>query len=94
MIKQTTTSIEVFKGLQKPLVFHSFKGKYIYWGAGFAIGSLIIAIVLKFIGGYILSVLGMAITLLGGLYFTAQRQKRGQYNKTVSKGIYIISRSH
>ena len=28
--------IEVFKGLQKPLVFHSFKGKFIYWGEGFS----------------------------------------------------------
>lgn len=93
-MKLTTTSIEVFKGLQKPLVFHSFKGKYIYWGAGFAIGSLIIAIVLKFVGGYILSVLGMTVTLLGGFYYTAQRQKRGLYNKTVSKGIYIVNRSN
>jgi hypothetical protein len=37
-------SFEVFKGLQKPLVFHSFKGKFIYWGAGFAVMSLVNAV--------------------------------------------------
>jgi hypothetical protein len=86
-------AIEVFKGLQKPLVFHSFKGKFIYWGAGFAVMSLVNAIVLNFIGGYLLGGAGMLLTLFGGLYFTAQRQKRGLHNKTNSKGVYIIRRT-
>lgn len=83
---------EVYKGLQKPLVFQSFKGKFIYWGAGFAVLSLVNAIVFNFIGGYMVGGLSMLTTLGGGLYFTAQRQKKGLHNKTKSKGIYIVTR--
>lgn len=82
---------EVYKGLQKPLVFQSFKGKFIYWGAGFAVLSFVNAIVFNFIGGYLLAGFAMLVTLFGGLYFTAQRQKRGLHNKTKSKGIYIVN---
>ena len=91
-MKRKEHSIEVFKGLQKPLVFHSFKGKFIYWGAGFAVMSLVNSVILNFIGGYLLGGFGMLTTLFGGLYFTAQRQKRGLHNKTISKGIYIVKR--
>lgn len=83
---------EVYKGLQKPLVFQSFKGKFIYWGAGFAIMSLVNAIVFNLLWGYMVGGFAMLITLGGGLYFTAQRQKKGLHNKTKSKGIYIVTR--
>ena len=82
----------VYKGLQKPLVFQSFKGKFIYWGAGFAVMSLVNAIIFNFIGGYLLSAFAMLTTLFGGLYFTAQRQKKGLHNKTKSRGIYIVNK--
>ena len=84
--------IEVFKGLQKPLVFHSFKGKFIYWGAGFAVMSLVNSVVFNYLGGYLIGGAAMLLTLFGGLYFTAQRQKRGLHNKTISKGIHIVGR--
>jgi hypothetical protein len=91
-MKRKEHSIEVFKGLQKPLVFHSFKGKFIYWGAGFAVMSLVNSVILNFMGGYILGGFGMMVPLFGGLYYTSLRQKRGLHNKTISKGIYIVNR--
>ena len=31
----------VFKGLQKPLEFMGFQGRYIYWAAGTASGAIV-----------------------------------------------------
>ena len=80
----------VYKGLQKPLVYKGFKGKYIYWGVGFlvlamVIGAIIMAAISKLIG-----VIVLAGIMGGGLWYTAQTQKKGLYNKTRNIGIYII----
>lgn len=83
---------EVYKGLQKPLVFQSFKGKFIYWGAGFAVLSFVNGIIFNLLGGYLLGGLTMLLTLLSGLYYTAKRQKKGLHNKTQSRGIYILNK--
>ena len=32
----------IYKGLQKPLVFRGFKGKYIYWGLGSLLAGLVL----------------------------------------------------
>jgi len=80
----------VYKGLQKPLVFKGFKGKYIYWG----IGSLAIGLV---VGGLFIAVINMAIGIfatvlvsIGGIFYTGTKQKQGLHSKKRHKGIYII----
>lgn len=80
----------VYKGLQKPLVFKAFKGKYIYWGVGAVIGSVVIgglcmAFINPVIGGMV-----MVVLLVCGFLLTASQQKKGLYSKTKSNGIYII----
>ena len=32
----------IYKGLQRPLVFRSFKGKFIYWGVGSLMAGLVL----------------------------------------------------
>lgn len=80
----------IYKGLQKPLIYRGFQGKFIGWG----IGSLVTGLVL---GGVIGSLIGMEIggticilTIAGGLYFTSQQQKKGLHSKTRNKGTYLI----
>lgn len=79
----------VYKGLQKPLVYKGFKGKYIYWGVGFLLaglvaGALAMALISKIVGAIVL-----VGCIVGGLYYTAGRQKKGLYNKTRNIGTYI-----
>lgn len=81
----------IYKGLQRPLVYRGFKGKFIGWG----IGSLLLGLV----GGGLLGALtnmylGGAVTIAliaAGLFLTFQRQKNGLHEKTRNKGITIHS---
>ena len=52
-----------YKGLQKPLVFKAFKGKYIYWGIGILVGSLVLGIIVV----VAVSMLVGAIVFIGGM---------------------------
>jgi hypothetical protein len=79
----------VYKGLQKPLVYKGFKGKFIYWGLGFLLlglvgGGLSMAVVNKWFGAIVL-----AGTILGGLFYTAGEQKKGLHTKQRHNGIYV-----
>lgn len=80
---------QVYKGLQRPLVYRGFKGKYIYWGvgallAGLVMGALTMALVNMWLGLIVL-IAGIA----GGLVFIARKQKNGLHIKTRATGIFI-----
>lgn len=79
----------IYKGLQKPLMYKGFKGKFIGWG----IASLVMGLVL---GGLIGSLTHMVFggfltigTITGGLYFTSLQQKKGLHNKTRNQGVFL-----
>ncbi|MGF7079715.1 plasmid transfer protein [Mucilaginibacter sp. UYCu711] len=79
----------VYKGLERPLVFKGFKGKFIYWGVGSLLlglvaGSITMALVNMWVGAIVL--VGI---IVGGLFYTASRQKGGLHNKSRSTGIYV-----
>ena len=79
----------VYKGLQKPLIFRGFKGKFIYWGlgsmlAGLVLGALIMSLINMWLGAIVL-----VGCMVGGLFFTAGKQKHGLHNKTRSRDIFI-----
>lgn len=78
----------IYRGLQKPLIYRGFQGKFIGWG----IASLVISLV---VGGVIGSLTSMALGglicvggFVGGLVFTAQQQKKGLHFKTRHIGIF------
>ena len=80
---------QVYKGLQKPLVYRGFKGKYIYWGvgallAGLVMGALTMALVNMWLGLIVL-ISGIA----GGLVFIAAKQKKGLHIKSRPRSIFI-----
>jgi hypothetical protein len=79
----------VYKGLQRPLTFKGFKGKFIYWGVGSLLlglvaGSVTMALVNMYVGAGLL--VGI---IVGGLFYTAGRQKGGLHDKPRSKGIQV-----
>lgn len=79
----------VYKGLQKPLVFRGFKGRFIYWGIaslllGLVAGALTMALVSMWAGALVLSA-----CILGGLFYTGQKQKKGLYNRSRRRGIFV-----
>jgi len=79
----------VYKGLQKPLTYRGFKGKFIYWGvgallAGLVLGALTMALVNMWLGLIVL--IGC---IAGGLIFIAGKQKNGLHPKSRPKGIFI-----
>ena len=81
----------VYKGLQKPLIYKGFQGKFIYWGlgsviAGLVIGALTMSLVNMWLGAILL--IGC---IVGGLLYTAQKQKGGLYSKTRANTIYILN---
>ncbi len=79
----------IYKGLQKPLIYRGFKGKFIAWG----ISSLVIGLVSGGITGALTSMyLGGAVTLItiaGGLFYTFHKQKGGLHSKSRHKGVFI-----
>jgi hypothetical protein len=81
----------VYKGLQKPLIFKGFKGKFIYWGlgsllAGLVFGALTMSLINMWLGALVL--IGI---ITGGLLFTASRQKSGLHSKSRSANILILN---
>jgi hypothetical protein len=66
----------VYKGLQKPLIFRGFRGKFIYWGlgsllAGLVLGALTMSLVNMWLGAIVL-----VGSIVGGLLYIAGKQKK------------------
>ena len=83
-------SFKIYKGLQRPLVFKLFKGKYIYWAAGciasgVLLGGLASSIFSSFIG--IVTMIGVTVP---GMLYTIAKQKKGMFNKKKEDKIFIV----
>ncbi|MCY4216597.1 MAG: DUF4133 domain-containing protein [Flavobacteriaceae bacterium] len=81
---------KVYRGLQRPLTFKGFKGKYIYWGLGAILIGLISSIVIVNIGNYFLAVCSFLIIGGGGSFLCAVKQRKGLYHKKSHRGIFIV----
>lgn len=84
-------SYALYKGLQRPLVFKFFKGKFIYWAlgsivAGIITGGIISAAVSAFAG--IVTLISVSLPLL---LYTISKQKKGLHDKRKENFIYIIT---
>ena len=79
----------IYKGLQKPLIYRGFKGKFIYWGVGslaggLLLGGLIGALTNLYLGGFLTLAL-----IAAGLAYTFFRQKDGLHSKSRHTGVLI-----
>jgi hypothetical protein len=82
-----------YKGLQKPLIFKGFKGKFIYMGFGSIGGALVLCIIVSTVFSLVWGGITLIIVMAGGLALTAMGQKKGLHNKDNRKGIFIVSNS-
>ena len=78
----------VYRGLQKPLVFKSFRGRYIYWGLATILIALLSAMVISSLINILTGIMVMIFILGTGLGITAYYQQRG--TKSRKKVIAII----
>ncbi|WP_158829068.1 plasmid transfer protein [Mucilaginibacter lacusdianchii] len=80
----------IYKGLQKPLIFKGFKGKFIYWGIGFLLTGLILGALTMSLVNMWLGAVVLVGAVTGGLLYTATRQKGGLHAKSRSMTIFIL----
>ncbi len=80
----------IYKGLQKPLIYRGFQGKFIAWG----VACLVLGLVTGGVVGALVNILFGAVMMLGvivgGLFYTSIQQKKGLHNKSNQKGIFSI----
>ena len=79
----------VYKGLQKPLVFKMFRGKYIYWGLGSIVTGLLLCMALSSLINLFAGIIALAVITGGGLALTATQQRKGLHAKNRFPGISI-----
>ncbi len=79
----------VYKGLQRPLVYKGLKGRFIYWGVASIVVSILLGGLLGALAGMLLGCTAMAISATCGIGYTLLRQKKGLYDKTRNKGIFV-----
>jgi len=80
---------QVYKGLQRPLVYRGFKGKYIYWGVGTLLAGLVMGALTMALVNMWLGLIVLITAVAGGLVFIAAKQKQGLHIKARPTGIFI-----
>jgi hypothetical protein len=87
----TARKFAVYKGLQRPLIYKGFRGKFIYWGIGAVLSGLVLGSVTMAVINMWLGTVVLIGCIVGGLFYIASRQKKGLHNKTRHNGIYIVT---
>ena len=79
----------IYKGLDKPLEYKGFKGKYIYWGLGCILIGLILAVIAASVFNIFVAAILLAICIAGGIPYTLSKQKTGQHEKSKHAGLFV-----
>ncbi|TPE39712.1 DUF4133 domain-containing protein [Pontibacter mangrovi] len=90
MDPRTEKGYAVYRGLQRPLVFRSLKGRYIYWGLGCVLSGFLAAVLLSVSVSFLAGGLAQLLLTFGGLSYTLRRQRRGLHPKTRARGVYLV----
>ena len=83
---------KIYKGLQRPLVFKIFKGKYIYWALGSIVSGVIAGGAASMVISSIAGAVTMVLVAIPLLFFTISKQKEGLFTKTKEDCIYMIGK--
>jgi hypothetical protein len=83
-------NFNVYKGLQRPLAYKGFQGKFIYWGIGSVLCGLLIGAITMAVFSMLLGVLLLAGCIGGGLFYTLSMQKKGLHDKTRCSGVVFF----
>ena len=79
----------IYKGLQRPLAFKMFKGKFIYYAAGVLTMGIIIAGLITAIISSIVGLTVLFMVTVPGFLYVIKKQKEGLHNKRKEKTIFI-----
>ena len=84
-----TEEFAIYKGLQRPLVFKMFKGKFIYYATGVMITGVITAGLITAIISSIAGLIVLFMVTVPGLLFVINKQKDGLRYKRREKAIFM-----
>lgn len=87
-------SYEVYKGLQRPLVFKGFKGKFIYWMAGGVLTSFILSAAVNFFLGAFGAICFGMVSVGSVIFYINKKQKDGIYSKDKTLGIIYLETNY
>lgn len=87
---QQQDSFQAFKGAQAPLVFKSFKGRFIYIGAALGIAGFIVAAIIINTVSVLIGIIVLCLIWGIGYMYISIAQKKGLQNKNKEKGIFIV----
>lgn len=82
----------VFKGLQKPLEFMGFQGRYIYWAAGTVGGAIVGFIIAYCLVGFVVGLAVLVVAISAGVALIFLKQRKGLHTKKSDQGVYIYAR--
>jgi len=75
----------LYKNLKKPMVFFGLRGKYIYWALGAIVISLILVIIMNTIMGMLGTLIGLGLAGISLWTVFMLQDKKGLYNRTRNK---------
>ena len=81
----------VFKGLQKPLEFMGFQGRYIYWAAGTVGGAIVGFIIAYCLVGFVVGLVVLVVAISAGAALIFLKQRKGLHTKKSDQGVYIYA---
>ncbi len=87
-------SYPMVKGLQKPLEFMGFQGRYITWAAATVGGDILSFIIVYCILGFIAGLIVLAATLCTGAALIFFKQRKGLHTKKEEHGVFIYANAH
>lgn len=81
----------VFKGLQKPLEFMGFQGRYIYWAAGTVGGAIVGFIIAYCLVGFVVGLVVLVVAISAGAALIFLKQRKGLHTKKSDQGVYVYA---
>lgn len=79
----------VFNGLQKPLEFMGFQGRYIYWAAGTAGGAIVGFIIAYCLLGFVLGLVGLYLPFSQVPPLSSSNSGRAAYQEERPRSVYL-----
>ena len=73
---ENTREFNSYKGLQKPLVFKIFKGRYIYVALATLLGAFLIGIIVGIVLTMSVGIIVLLVLGIGGLYVVLMKQRK------------------
>jgi hypothetical protein len=85
----TIKKYPLYKGLQRPLVFKMFRGKFIYYAAAVVAGGVVVAGLVTAIISSVIGLIVLFATTVPGLLWVLKQQKSGLFSKKRDRCIVI-----